>query len=302
MAAVHGLAADDAVLMPAPLAHISGLLNGLLVPQATGMRAVYMARWDPDHALDLIAQERITYMVGPPTFFIGLMAASGFTPEKVASLRLVSSGGAGVTPAFVDEATERLGAVVKRAYGSTEAPTVTTAHAGDPPGRGRDSDGRPTGEVRLRLTDDGELLVRGPELFVGYDDPATTAGAVTDGWFHTGDRATIDADGWVTITGRLKEVIIRGGENVSVTAIEATLEAHPDVRHAVVVGEPDARLGERVVAVVEADAAFDLAACQAWFAQQGATKFTWPERVVVVDRIPTLPAGKPDRETVRRLL
>jgi cyclohexanecarboxylate-CoA ligase len=302
MAAVHGLTADDAVLMPAPLAHISGLLNGLLVPQATGMRAVFIARWDPDHALDLIAQERITYMVGPPTFFIGLMAASGFTPEKVASLRLVSSGGAGVTPAFVDEATERLGAVVKRAYGSTEAPTVTTAHAGDPPGRGRDSDGRPTGEVRLRLTDDGELLVRGPELFVGYDDPATTAGAVTDGWFHTGDRATIDADGWVTITGRLKEVIIRGGENVSVTAIEATLEAHPDVRHAVVVGEPDARLGERVVAVVEADAAFDLAACQAWFAQQGATKFTWPERVVVVDRIPTLPAGKPDRETVRRLL
>ena len=137
---------------------------------------------------------------------------------------------------------------------------------------------------------------------MGYDDPEATAAAVTDGWFHTGDRATIDADGWITITGRLKDVIIRGGENVSVSAVEATLEAHPSVRHAVVVGEPDERLGERVVAVVEADDSFDLAACQDWFAEQGATKFTWPERVVVIDAVPTLPAGKPDREAVRRLI
>lgn len=302
MVGVHGLTADDAVLMPAPLAHISGLLNGLLVPRAAGMRSVLLARWDPDHALDLIERERITFMVGPPTFFIGLMGAAGFTPERVASLRLISSGGAGVTPAFVDEATERLGAVVKRAYGSTEAPTVATAHAGDPPEQGRSTDGRATGEVRLRLGDDDELLVRGPELFVGYDDPAATEAAFTDGWFHTGDRATIDADGWITITGRLKDVVIRGGENVSVAAVEATLEAHPRVRHAVVVGEPDERLGERVVAVVQAPGDFDLDECRRWFAEQGATKFTWPERVVVVERIPTLPAGKPDREAVRHLL
>jgi acyl-CoA synthetase (AMP-forming)/AMP-acid ligase II len=302
MVDVHGLTAADVVLMPAPLAHISGLLNGLLVPQAAGMRAVFMAKWDPEHALDLIEAEHITFMVGPPTFFIGLMAADGFSSERVASLRLVSSGGAGVTPAFVDEATERLGAVVKRAYGSTEAPTVATAHAGDPTEQGRDADGRAAGEVQFRLGDGDELLVSGPELCAGYDDPEATNASFIEGWFHTGDRATIDDEGWITITGRLKDVIIRGGENVSVAAVEATLEAHPSVRHAVVVGAPDDRLGERVVAVVEADEAFDLAECQRWFADQGATKFTWPERVIVVDRIPTLPAGKPDRDAIRRLV
>ncbi|HEY8060790.1 MAG TPA: AMP-binding protein [Acidimicrobiales bacterium] len=301
MVDVHGVTADDVVLMPAPLAHISGLLNGLLVPQAAGMRSVFMAKWDPEAALDLIESEQVTFMVGPPTFFIGLMGAPGFSPERVASLRLISSGGAGVTPAFVDEATERLGAVVKRAYGSTEAPTVATARVGDPPERGRDNDGRATGAVELRLGENDELLVSGPELCVGYDDPTATGTAFTDGWFHTGDRATID-NGWITITGRLKDVIIRGGENVSVAAVEATLEAHPAVRHAVAVGEPDDRLGERVAAAVEAEDTFDLAECRRWFAEQGATKFTWPERVVVVDRIPTLPAGKPDREAVRRLL
>jgi len=300
MVAVHGLHTDDAVLMPAPLAHISGLLNGMLVPQAAGMRAVFMARWDPEHALDLIKAEAITFMVGPPTFFIGLMSAPGFSPSRVESLRLISSGGAGVTPAFIDEATEKLGAVVKRAYGSTEAPTVATAWAGDPAERGRDFDGRPTGAVELVLGDDDELLVRGPELFVGYLD--RDDGLDEDGWFHTGDQATVDEDGWITITGRLKDVIIRGGENVSVAAVEATLEAHPAVRHAVAVGEPDERLGERVVAVVEADEPFDLAECQRWFAGRGATKFTWPERVVVVEQIPVLPAGKPDREAVRDLV
>ncbi len=302
MVEVHGLTADDVVLMPAPLAHISGLLNAVLVAQVAGMRSVLMAKWDPEQALDLIESEGVTYMVGPPTFFIGLMAASSFSSERVASLRLISSGGAGVTPAFVDQATDRLGAVVKRAYGSTEAPTVATAHAGDPPQRRRNTDGRPTGDVRVRLGDDDELLVSGPELFVGYDDPEATAAAVTDGWFHTGDRAEIDADGWITITGRLKDVIIRGGENVSVAAVEATLEAHPSVRHAVVIGEPDERLGERVVAVVEADESFDLAECRRWFAELGATKFTWPERVVLAGAIPTLPAGKPDRDAARRLI
>jgi acyl-CoA synthetase (AMP-forming)/AMP-acid ligase II len=191
--------------------------------------------------------------------------------------------------------------VVKRAYGSTEAPTITTTHAGDPVERGWETDGRPTGEVELRLGADDELLVRGPELFAGYLDPAATRAAVVDGWFHTGDQARID-DGWLTITGRLKEVVIRGGENISVAEVEAVLEAHPSVRHAVAVGEPDERLGERLVAVVVADDDFDLEECRAWFELRHATRFTWPERVVVVDQIPTLPAGKPDRDAVRRLV
>src|SRR5207253_6087543 len=125
------------VLMPAPLAHISGLLNGVLVPGLTGMASILVRRWDPEQAIDLISAERVSFMIGPPTFFVGLMGAAGCTPEAVVTLRLVSCGGAGVTPAFVAQASERLGAVVKRTYGSTEAPTVTTSHAGDPPDRAR---------------------------------------------------------------------------------------------------------------------------------------------------------------------
>jgi cyclohexanecarboxylate-CoA ligase len=300
---VHGLGPSDAVLMPAPLAHISGLLNGILVPGAKGMRTVLMARWDPEHALDLIERHRITFMIGPPTFFVGLMSAPGFTPERVASLRLVSSGGAGVTPAFVAEASERLGARVKRTYGSTEAPTVTTSTGADPVERARNTDGRAVGEVELQLGTDGELLVRGPEVFVGYADPADNEAAFSrGGWFHTGDKAVIDDDGWLTITGRIKDMVIRGGENISVAEVEAVLEDHPVVRQAVAVGYPDERLGERLAAVVVADAAFDLEACRRWFETQGVARFKTPERVIVVDALPTMAAGKPDRAAIRRLV
>lgn len=300
MVGVHGLTAGDAVLMPAPCAHVSGLLNGILVPHVAGMRVVFMARWDPDRALDLIASERVSFMVGPPTFFLGLMDAPTFTPARVASLRLVSSGGAGVTPAFVDRASATLGCVVKRTYGSTEAPSVTTTYADDPPARRRETDGRAVGAAELRLAASGELEVRGPELFVGYVDAAQTAAAMTDdGWFRTGDLATID-DGYLTITGRLKDVIIRGGENVSTAEVESVLEAHPSVRQAVVVGEPDERLGERVAAFVVGD--LDLERCRQWFGARGVAKFKWPEQVVVVGEIPLLASGKPDRTALRARL
>jgi cyclohexanecarboxylate-CoA ligase len=286
MVRAHGLTADDVVLMPAPLAHISGLLNGLLVPEAAGMQTVLMDRWVPEDALDLIATHGVTFMVGPPTFFVSLMGSPAFSSDAVASLRMVSSGGAGVTPAFVRDASARLGAVVKRTYGSTEAPSITTSMVGDDPTRAADTDGRVVGEAELKLVA-GELWVRGPELFVGYlGEPRR------EGWFHTGDLATID-NGWLTITGRLKDVIIRAGENISMSEVEAVLEAHPDVRAAAVVGELDDRLGERVVAFVVGD--LDLESCQAWFADQAIARFKTPERVVVVDTLPTLPSGKIDR-------
>jgi cyclohexanecarboxylate-CoA ligase len=299
---VHRLTDTDAVLMPAPLAHISGLLNGVLLPGLAGMRTVLMEKWDPDEAIGIIADERITFMIGPPTFFVTLMAASGFSAERVRSLRLISSGGAGVTPAFVDQAREAFGAMVKRTYGSTEAPTVTTSHAGDPLDRARDTDGRATGEVELRIGEAGELWVRGPELFVGYADPLQTRAAhARGGWFRTGDLATIDDDGWLTVVGRIKDVIIRGGENISVSEVEGVLEAHPAVRQAAVVGYPDEVWGERVAAFVVADGTFDLATTRSWFAARGVTKFKTPEKVVQVDVLPTLAAGKPDRVALREL-
>ena len=209
MGPAHGLGPDDCILMPAPCAHISGLLNGITLPGAVPFRSILMPRWDPDRALDIIASQGVTFMVGPPTFFRGLMDAPSFDPARVASLRLISSGGAGVSAAFVEEAEAKLGARVKRTYGSTEAPTVLT-------------DGRPIAAAELRIAPDGELLVRGPEVCVGYLDPTDNVDAFTaDGWFRTGDLATADDGGRIDIVGRTKDVIIRGGENISTAEIEA---------------------------------------------------------------------------------
>jgi cyclohexanecarboxylate-CoA ligase len=312
MAAVHRLTPSDAVLMPAPLAHVSGLLNGVLVPEAAGMRVVLMARWDPGVALDLIERERITFMIGPPTFFVGLLGAPTFSPGRVESLRLISSGGAGVTPAFVAEASRALGCRVKRTYGSTEAPTVTTSTDDDPPDRAADTDGRAVGEVELRISDPatgavlpplttGELWLRGPELFAGYADEEDTRAAFHRGWFRTGDLAQLDPSGGLTIVGRLRDVIIRGGENIAATEVEAVLEAHPAIRQAVAVGYPDDVMGERVAAFVVAREPFDLAACRAWFEARGVARFKTPERVVALPALPTLAAGKVDRAALKEL-
>jgi acyl-CoA synthetase (AMP-forming)/AMP-acid ligase II len=302
MSTVHGLDAGDAILMPAPLAHISGLMNAVTLPGARGMTAVLMRRWDPERALALIEAHRITFMIGPPTFFVALADAPGFAPERVASLRLISSGGAGVTPSFVTETAERFGCVVKRTYGSTEAPTVTTSFAGDDPDRARSTDGRPTGRARVRIAESGEIEVRGPEVFVGYTDPVRTREAVADGWFRTGDLGSVDDHGWLTVTGRLKDLIIRGGENIAAAEVERVLGAHPWVRQAAAVGQPDRRLGERVCAFVVCapGTPLDLATCAAWFAECGVARFKTPEAVVVVDELPLLAAGKIDRSELTR--
>jgi cyclohexanecarboxylate-CoA ligase len=301
MAQAHQLTADDAILMPAPLAHVSGLLNAVLVPGVVPIKTVLMARWDPEAALAMTEAEPITFMIGPPTFFVALMDAPAFTPGRVEHLRLVSSGGAGVTPAFVERASATLDCRVKRTYGSTEAPTVTTSTPTDSEERARQTDGRATSPyLDMRVDRHGELLLRGPELFVGYADPDQTREAIQRGWFRTGDLATIDDDGWLTIVGRMKDVIIRGGENISAAEVEGVLEAHPAVRQAVAVGYPDERLGERVCAFVVAGTTFDLDECRRWFDTRGVARFKTPERVVCVDELPVLAAGKPDRAALTK--
>ena len=317
MARVHGLGDDDAVLVPAPMAHISGLLNGVLVPGAAGMRSVLMRRFDAERALALVGSERISFMAGPPTFFIamgGALGASsaGAVDVDVSSVRLISSGGASVTPAFIEETARFFDCRVKRTYGSTEAPTVTTSTNDDPFEIARDTDGRAIGQVELRISHPdtgarlptgaaGELWVRGPEMFAGYADAAQTASVIArGGWFRTGDLATVDAEGWLRIVGRLKDVIIRGGENISASEVEAALEAHPDIRHAVAVGYPDPLMGERVAAFVESTAPFDLEDCRRWFASRGIATFKTPEKVERLERIPLLGSGKADRAELRR--
>jgi acyl-CoA synthetase (AMP-forming)/AMP-acid ligase II len=199
---------------------------------------------------------------------------------------------------------------VKRTYGSTEAPTIATSGPRDSRRRAAETDGRAIGAVRLRITDPatgramppgaaGELWVQGPELFSGYVDAAQTREAVSRGWFRTGDLATLDAEGWLTIVGRIKDVIIRAGENISAAEVEAVLEAHPAIRQAVAVGYPDDRVGERVCAFVIASRPFTLDECRSWFEERGVARYKTPERVVVVDSFPLLAAGKPDRAALR---
>ena len=330
MTAVHGLSSADAVLMPAPLAHISGLLNAVLVPGAAAMRVVLMDRWDVGRGLSLMEQERISYMIGPPTMFTAVMEDADFAPSKVASLRVISSGMMGVSPAFIAAAREGLGAIVKRSYGSTEAPTVSTCTNDDPPERCQETDGRAVGDVVIRITDpvtgrarptgqEGEVWIRGPELFAGYSDAAETAASMHRGWFRSGDLGVVDDQGWLAIAGRIKELIIRGGENISSSEVERALELHPGIRQAVVVGRPDERLGERVVAFIVGTGTgtgtgtrtgagaggpagsdvIDVAECRRWFAEHGVARFKTPELVVQLDEVPLLAAGKPDRTALK---
>ena len=313
MAGVHGLGPADAVLMPAPMAHISGLLNGILVPGAAGLRAVLVRRFDPDQALALVARERISFLAGPPTFFIAMARALAEGPAvDVSSVRLVSSGGASVTPAFVEDTARTFDCRVKRTYGSTEAPTVTTSTDDDPSDKARDTDGRAVGAVELRISDPesgarrgtgapGELWVRGPEMFAGYADAAQTATVIArGGWFRTGDLATVDGEGWVRIVGRLKDVIIRGGENISASEVEAAWRPTLPFTTRWPSATPTRSMGERVAAFVESAAPFDLEECRRWFAGRGMAVFKTPEKVERLEHLPLLGSGKPDRAALQR--
>ena len=304
---VHGLTRTDVLLTAAPLSHVSGLLNGVLLSGVAGMKVVLMEVWDPDRALDLIEEHRVTYMGGPAVFLTSLIESAGFDPARVASLRVCSMGGSTMTPAALARLAARLGCVVKRTYGMTEAPSVTTSHDGDPPERGRETDGRVVGEAEVVIVDAtdgtrlpagerGEIWLRGPEMFSGYAVRSQTEDTVTaDGWLRTGDLGVFDDEDWLRVVGRIKELIIRGGENIASAEVEGLLEAHPLVTQAVAVGYPDEILGERVAGVVVADAAFDLDACRDWFVERGVAKFKIPEAIVHCDELPMTPNGKPDR-------
>jgi cyclohexanecarboxylate-CoA ligase len=310
MARAHGLTSEDVALMPSPLAHVSGLLNSILVPGEAAMPVVLMEKWDAERAVELASRHRASFMIGPPPMFLGMLDVPGCR-DRVTSMRVVSCGAMGVTPEFIDLARDGFQAMVKRTYGSTEAPTVTTSSWQDAPGRARDTDGHPVGDAEIRVVEPGtvrvvpngargEVLVRGPELFVGYGDASQTSEAVRRGWFATGDLGTLDVHGWLTIDGRLKDLIIRAGENIASAEVERALEQHPEIRQAVVVGRPDDRTGERVVAFLVGDNRIDVAECRRWFAEHGMARFKTPEIVVHLEEIPLLGVGKPDRSLLRR--
>jgi cyclohexanecarboxylate-CoA ligase len=316
LAEVHGLEAGDTVLMPSPLTHVSGLVHALLVPSALGSAAVLMPRWDAGDALRLIAAERVTYMVGAPTFLRELAQHPALAAADVRSFRLFSCGGADVDPDLVADAAARLACVAKRVYGSTEFPTITTTGPADPAARRIDSEGRPIGAAEILLVDDdgaevatdqeGEILARGPECCLGYLDPALNAETfTTDGWLRTGDLGAVDADGYLRITGRKKDIIIRKGENISAREIEVLLAAHPAVAEAVVVGLPDAAAGEIACAVLRLRPGVDAPSLEEvadHLLGRGLSKRKLPERLVVIDDLPRTASGKVMKRALRERL
>jgi cyclohexanecarboxylate-CoA ligase len=305
---VHQLTPADRTLMPSPLTHISGVLHGILTPAVLGTSVVLMERWEALRALELIAAEGVTYMVGAPTFLQELVAATDreSSPRDYSSLRLFSCGGAGVSPALVQRARERFPhCVAKRVYGSTEFPTLTTTDAADALTRGIDSEGRPIWPAEVRMADavghalpagaEGEVQGRGPECFAGYLETTLNDDAFTaDGWFRTGDLGVVDTAGYLRITGRLKEIIIRKGEKISVKEVEDAIAAHPAVAEVAVVPRPDATTGERACAIVRVRPGMhvDLAALTAFLGTQGLAKQKWPEQLEVVDDFPRTDSGK----------
>jgi cyclohexanecarboxylate-CoA ligase len=309
LARMHAFTPADRTLMPSPLTHISGVIHAILTPAVLGTSAVLMERWDADAGLALIAAEGVTYMVGAPTF---LQDLSDRAPAGGTSLRLFSCGGAAVSPALIRHARAALGCVAKRVYGSTEFPTITTTDAADAETMGIESEGRVIAPGELRIVDDaghplpagaeGEVQARGPECCVGYADAALNADAFTaDGWFRTGDLGAVDAAGYLRITGRLKEIVIRKGEKFSLAEIEAAIARHPAVAEAAVVAVPDAQSGERACAVVvlHRGGALALDELATFLHAAGLARQKVPEQLEIVDALPRTDSGKVHRAALR---
>jgi cyclohexanecarboxylate-CoA ligase len=311
---VHDLSPRDATLMPSPLTHVSGVIHAMLTPALLGTRAVLMERWDAARGLELLERERVTYMVGAPTFLRDLAAHPGRPARHLSAFRLFSCGGAGVSADLVLGARAALGCVAKRVYGSTEFPTITTTDATDAETMGVETEGRPIWPAEVRVVGDdgrpvaaaaeGEIEARGPECFVGYVDPALNADSFTpDGWFRTGDLGSIDAGGYLRITGRSKDIVIRKGEKFSVRELEELIERHPAVAAVAVVAVTDERSGERACAAVSLreGAALSLEELCEFLRGRGLARQKMPEQLLLLAELPRTDSGKPDRGALRRL-
>jgi cyclohexanecarboxylate-CoA ligase len=322
LGAAHAFDRHDRQLLPMPMTHVAGFTYGVLMPVCLGVPAVLMDVWDPGDALRIVERERISVMISTPVFVRSMIDHPDFDTSDTTSVRLLSLGGAGVAPATVREGAARFGGSdgcwCKRTYGSTEYPTLTTGRLGDDPEIQATTDGVLIGPAELRIVDPvtlvdradgqaGELWTRGPEMFSGYLDPALdTAAFAPDGWFRTGDLATY-AGGYLTIVDRLKDIVIRGGENISAAEVEHALLSHPAVADCAVVAVPDAVMGERTCAFVipRGDVPPTLAALAAHVAAAGLAPFKRPERLELRATLPRTPSGKvqkgPLREEAARL-
>lgn len=310
IADVFGLRADP-IFMPSPLCHVTGLLYGIMLPLLTGGSVVLSDRWNPDEAARSIQTAGCRFTVAATPFLRGLADAYRRRGGPSA-LEVFVCGGADIPADLVREAGDVMGTTVCRTYGSTEMPTLCIVRPDDDPVLRLTTEGRVLGgeATIVDVEDDdpqapprGELLVRGPELFVGYLDPSDNDDAFTaDGWFRTGDLARALPGGEIAIQGRRKDLIVRGGENISAKEVEDLLVAHPAVRDVAVVGLPDDLMGERACAVIVLDAdagILSLRDVQAHLGSSGIAKQKFPEALWVVDSLPRTPSGKVQKYQLR---
>jgi cyclohexanecarboxylate-CoA ligase len=293
-----------------PPGHMAGLLS-LLRILLLGTPTVIMQAWDPALAASLIDRHAVTSCGGAPVQLSGLLDQQAAGTASLGTLRECLTGAAPVPPSLILRA-DAAGITAFRSYGSSEHPTVSAGTIADPLARRAGTDGRLLAGNQVRLVNadgldvpagqDGEILTRGPELFTSYTDPALNAAAfLPGGWFRSGDVGRIDADGYLTVTDRLKDIIIRGGENISAKEVEDLLVTHPALADVAVIPAPDPALGERVCAVVVArpGCTFDVEQAREHFAAAGAARQKTPEVIVLVAELPRTPSGKVRKDVLR---
>jgi acyl-CoA synthetase (AMP-forming)/AMP-acid ligase II len=309
----RGRAQDETGLSPWPSGHIAGTL-GIMGHALLGRPMVVLESWDAALAAELVERFKVRQMSGTPFHLSGLMEAAARDGRDISSFDEFLIGATTVPPALV-AASEAIGIRCCRCYGSTELPTVSQCVGDDPLEKRLSTDGRANPGVGLRIVDDagadvptgqdGEVAVRGAERFLGYTDPTLNAVSfLPGGWFLTGDIGRLDADGYLAITDRKKDIIIRGGENISSREVEELVLALPGVAEAAAIGLPDTRMGECVCVVVSLaeGAVLTLEEINAAFRERGVARQKTPENLVIVEEFPRTPSGKIQKAALREQL
>jgi acyl-CoA synthetase len=292
-----------AQLTSAPVGHFIGMLSALLIPVLDGSPVNLTDVWDPARVLALMRSDGLTVGGGAPYYITSLLDHPDFTPADLAHMKYAGLGGASV-PAAVTSRLAALGITAWRAYGSSEHPSITGSSHDSPESKRLYTDGEPLPGVEIRLAADGEIFSRGPDLCLGYTDPALTEQAFDgEGWYRTGDVGVLDDDGFLTITDRKSDIIIRGGENISAAEVEEVLLAMPGVAEAAVVAAPDARLGEHAAAVLRLLPGYavpTMSELRAQFERSGLARQKWPEEVHAFPDFPRTASGKVQKYLLRK--
>jgi len=299
-----GLHDNEVLLVASPVAHMTGYAAVVLLSIYLGGTMVLQDVWEPKHGVSLMVREGVTYTAASTPFLNDICEVVAAGAPRPASLRSFLCAGATIPPVLIERAAREVGIHACSLWGMTESLASTLTEPSRAPEKSPTTDGRPLEGMEVRIVDfggkpvptgqSGRLLVRGCQMFAGYYKRPELETFDAQGWFDSGDLAYMDDEGYIRISGRVKDVLIRGGENVPVVEIENLLYKHPTVAAVAVVGYPDARLGERGCAFIvpKAGSTIDLAAMQAYLAECKMAKQFWPERVELVADLPRTASGK----------